>query len=144
MCLLRPRSSSPFIGSSSGWDTCPLFSGSKNLRDAAHGVRVESRVTGAYPGDGKPKTVAFPDPANTTVEIHGIRCLTLEKLIEIKLASGMTNPGRIRDLADVQELIRHLGLKREMAVQLDPSVRDKFVELWHGVNEDRAEPGGVR
>src|SRR5262245_4558969 len=41
----------------------PLFAGSKDLRDAAHGVRIEFLVTGGYPGDGKPKPVAFPDPA---------------------------------------------------------------------------------
>jgi len=114
----------------------PLFSGSRNLRDAAHGVRIEFLVAGGFPGDGKPKPVAFPDPAATAVEIQGIRCLSLEKLIEIKLASGMTSPGRLRDLADVQELIRHLDLGREIAEKLDPSVRDKFVELWRGVNEE--------
>ena len=38
----------------------PLFPGSKNLRDADSGVRVEFLVTGDFPGDGKPKPVAFP------------------------------------------------------------------------------------
>jgi hypothetical protein len=32
--------------------------------------------------------------------------LTLEKLIELKLASGMTASDRLRDLADVQELVK--------------------------------------
>jgi hypothetical protein len=118
----------------------PLFQGSKNLRDAEHGVRIEFLVTGGYPGDGKPKAVAFPDPAETFVEISGIRCLPLEKILELKLASGMTNAGRIRDLGDVQELIRHLALGVETAERLDPSVRDKFKELWHGVQENPAEP----
>jgi hypothetical protein len=31
----------------------------------------------------------------------------LPTLIELKLASGMTNAGRLKDLADVQELIKH-------------------------------------
>ncbi len=35
-----------------------------------------------------------------------IRFVTLEKLIELKLASGMTAPDRLKDLADVQELIK--------------------------------------
>src|SRR5262245_55980260 len=30
----------------------PLFEGSKNLRDAEHGVRIEFLVTGQFPGDG--------------------------------------------------------------------------------------------
>src|SRR5437868_524796 len=40
----------------------PPFAGSKQLRDAESGVRIKFLVTGAYPGDGKPKPVAFPDP----------------------------------------------------------------------------------
>src|SRR5882672_619148 len=40
----------------------PPFAGSKHLRDAEHGVKVEFLVTGDFPGDGKPKDVAFPNP----------------------------------------------------------------------------------
>src|SRR5436305_7305776 len=87
----------------------PPFAGSKNLRDAEHGVRIEFLVTGGYPGDGKPKPVAFPSPQDSSIEIDGICCLRLDRLIELKLASG-TTPGRLRDLADVQELIRILRL----------------------------------
>src|SRR3954469_4693801 len=31
------------------------FSASKNLRDAANGVRIEFLISGEFPGDGKPK-----------------------------------------------------------------------------------------
>jgi hypothetical protein len=109
------------------------FSGSTQLRDAENGVRIEFLVTGRFPGDGKPKPVAFPDPQVSFVEIGGVRYLRIEKLIEIKLASGMTAPGRLKDLADVQELIRSLGLKADFAGRLDPYVREKFTELWRGV-----------
>ena len=51
---------------------------------------------------------------------------TLPKPIELKLASGLTNPLRLKDIADVQELIRLLKLPFGFANQLDPSVRDKF------------------
>ena len=88
----------------------PLFEGSKNLRDANTGVRIEFVLAGQFPGDGKPKPIAFPEPADVGVDIDGIRYVGLPKLIELKLASGMTNPGRLRDLADVQELIRVLKL----------------------------------
>jgi hypothetical protein len=115
----------------------PPFSGSKNFRDAATKVRIEFLTTGAYPGDGKPKPVAFPDPNDAAIEIDGIRFLRLEKLIELKLASGMTNPGRLKDLADVQELIRALKLDRAFAGQLDPYVRPKYSELWDGVDSDK-------
>ena len=106
------------------------FQGSKNLRDADTGVRIEFLVAGEYPGDGKPKPVAFPDPAAVGVERDGVRYLSLPKLIELKLASGLTNPLRLKDIADVLELIRLLKPPSGFADQLDPSVRGKFLELW--------------
>lgn len=101
----------------------------KQLRDTEYGVRVEFLTTGEFPGDGKPKPVAFPDPAGSRTEIGGIHYLTLETLIEMKLASGMTNPGRLKDLADVQELIRILNLDAGFADRLNPYVREKYREL---------------
>jgi len=109
------------------------FAGSKNLKDTATGVRIEFLVAGQFPGDGKPKPVAFPDPACVGVEIGGIRYLALPTLVELKLASGMTNPGRLKDLGDVQELIRVLRIPLDFAQQLDPYVRPKFEELWRGL-----------
>jgi len=53
----------------------------------------------------------------------------LETLIELKLASGMTAPGRLQDLADVQRLIAERNLDGAFAGKLAPYVRDKFVEL---------------
>ena len=108
----------------------PPFKGSKQLRDAQDSVRVEFLVAGQFPGDGKPKPVAFPNPAESATEIDGIRYLRLPLLIELKLASGMTNPGRLRDLADVLELIRVLALPAEFEQQLNPYVRAKYAELW--------------
>jgi hypothetical protein len=107
----------------------PPFTGSKNLRDTSSGVRIEFLVTGDYPGDGRPKPVAFPSPEASRVQIAGMSFLPLETLIELKLASG-TTPGRRRDLADVQELIRILGLPADYTDRLDPSVRDLYRELW--------------
>lgn len=107
----------------------PPFEGSRDLRDTETGVRIEFLVAGQFPGDGKPKPVAFPDPSTASVVIDGIRYVGLETLVELKLASGMTNPGRIKDLADVQELIRTLRLDAPFAERLDPYVRSKFAEL---------------
>jgi hypothetical protein len=114
----------------------PPFSGSRNLKDVETGVRIEFLVHGQFPGDGKPKPVAFPDPSEAGDLINGIRYLRLTALIEIKLASGMTNSGRLRDLADVQELIRVLGLSRDFSQQLNPYVRGKFEELWGNVADN--------
>lgn len=111
----------------------PTFAGSKALRDTETGVRINFLVAGGYPGDGKPKPVTFPDPTTSSVEIDGISYLSLERLIELKLASGMTNAGRIKDLADVQELIRVLRLNASFSDRLDAYVRPKYVELWSAV-----------
>ncbi len=103
------------------------------MRDTEYGVRVTFRVAGDYPGEGKPKPVAFPNPEEARVAIDGVPCLELAKLIELKLASGMMNPGRLKDLADVQELIRALHLPADFSLRLDPFVSEKYKELWEGV-----------
>ena len=112
------------------------FEGGKNLRDAETGVRIEFLVEGGFPGDGKPKPVAFPNPARAGVRIEGISFLDLPVLLELKLASGMTNPRRARDLADVQDLIDLLKLPKTFEAKLDPYVRGKFAELWEGVRSN--------
>jgi hypothetical protein len=117
----------------------PPFTGSKNLRDAESGVRIEFLVAGEFPGDGKPKPVAFPDPADVGVEIDGIRYVSLPSLVELKLASGMTNVGRLKDLGDVIELIKALGLTEQFAEELNPYVRHKYLELCRAIRE--APPG---
>ena len=108
----------------------PPFSHSKNLRDTVTGVKIEFLITGGFPGDGKPKPVAFPDPMEVTVEKEGIHYLNLPTLIELKLASGMTNVDRMKDLVDVLELIKILLLPLAFADNLNPYVREKYRELW--------------
>ncbi len=114
----------------------PAFGGaSKSFRDAETQVKVEALTTGEYPGDGKPKPVAFPDPSAVSVERDGYRVIALEKLIELKLASGMSAPHRLRDLADVQDLISVLNLPLDVENQLDASVRDEYRRLWETVQQ---------
>lgn len=117
----------------------PPFAGSKNLRDVATGVRIEFLVSGQFPGDGKPKPIVFPDPASAGVEIEGIRYLRLDKLIELKLASGLTNALRLKDLADVQELIRAVRPPRELAERLDSTVRQTYLDYWDAISVSPAE-----
>lgn len=114
----------------------PAFPGAKKrLRSTTDGITIEIMTTGEYPGDGKPKPVSIPEPSAASVEIDGVRFVTFEKLIELKLASGMTAPHRLKDLADVQELIKVRGLQPEFAERLDPYVREKFVELAETVKQ---------
>ena len=64
----------------------------------------------------------------------------LKHLVELKLASGMTNPDRLKDLADVQELIRAANLPLALGDELDPTVRTRYAEIWgarkRGADED--------
>ncbi len=122
----------------------PLFPGAqKHFRDTKTGVRVEVIVAGEYPGDGKPKPVSFPDPKSASVEVDGVNVITLEKLIELKLASGLSaEHRRLRDLADVQMLIETLHLPPDSARALDPSVRGEFERLWSLAEKARGEKIG--
>jgi hypothetical protein len=107
------------------------------LKSTGDGTPIEVIAAGEYPGDGKPKPVSFPKPSEAFVEIDGVKFPTLEKLIELKLASGMTAPHRLKDLADVQELIKIRGLSGEFAEKLDPYVRGRFLDLLKAVERGR-------
>jgi hypothetical protein len=114
----------------------PAFEGArKKFRSTDRNVPIEIITTGEYPGDGKPKPISFPDPTESRIVIAGVNTVTLEMLINLKLASGMTDPGRLKDLADVQELIKIKGLESPFAERLHPFVREKFLELRHGVEQ---------
>jgi hypothetical protein len=117
------------------------FEGARRMfRTLEGGVPVEVVTAGEYPGDGRPKPVQFPNPTDFSIEIDGINTISLEKLVELKLASGTSSPDRLRDLADVQELIKVKELPTEFAERLDASVRDKFIELQRAVQVAREKP----
>lgn len=121
-----------------GLEYAPAFPGArKMLRSTRDGIRIDVITSGEYPGDGKEKPVSFPLPSDGSVEIDGVKFPTLAKLIELKLASGMTAPDRLKDLADVQELIKIRGLSAEYAGKLNPYVRAKFLELVEAVEVGR-------
>ncbi len=104
--------------------------GSKAVQDTINNVKIDFLLTGDFPGDGKPKPVAFPDPREAAVAGGKYRIVSLPRLVEMKLASGMTAPHRLQDLADVLRLIRAADLPHDFGARLDPYVRDKFEELW--------------
>ncbi len=106
------------------------FPGSRGVRDTELGVTIDVLLTGGYPGDGLPKPVSFPDPADIAIRDGGLSLIPLAKLVELKLASGISSPQRMKDLTDVFELIKHAKLERELASQLDPYVQPKYLELW--------------
>ncbi len=105
------------------------FEKSKNLRDADTGVKIEFLLTGDYPGDGKPKEVAFPDPADVAVDSGEVKILGLPSLITLKLASGISGADRKKDLVDVEELVKTLGLDESFAANLPASVQSAYQEI---------------
>lgn len=122
----------------------PAFPGAaKRFRSTDENVPIEVVTAGEYPGDGRPKPVQFHQPSEHYEVIDGVRTLTLEKLVELKLASGISAPDRLKDLADVQELIRLKELDTDFAERLDPFVRGKFLELQQAVAHarDSQDPG---
>ena len=106
----------------------------KMLRDTVHGVDVDVLHSGEFPGDGLPKSVAFPEliPKSDLVElIDGACVISLPRLIELKLASGTSAPAsRRKDLADVYALISANGLPRSYATELHVSMRPAFCKIW--------------
>jgi hypothetical protein len=136
--LLTPEGLAAFKAHALGRGYVEKFPGSRGVRDAAHGVDIDVVLAGTFPGDGKPKPVAFPDPA-TALRGQRVALLPLPTLVDLKLASGMTAPHRLKDLADVQELIRVRRLPRTFVLELNAFVRDKYLELWQAVQDHHDE-----
>jgi hypothetical protein len=133
--LLTPEGLSAFKARVLGRGYVEKFPGSRGMRDTEYGVDIDVVLTGGFPGDGKPKPVVFPDPAVVALRGARVALLPLPMLVELKLASGMTAPHRLKDLADVQELIRIQQLPRTFTQSLDAFVQDKFLELWQAVRD---------
>jgi len=116
----------------------PAFEGAtKKFRTTEENVTVKIITAGEFPCDGKPKPVVFPNPKESKIEIDGIKTVSLEKLVELKLASGMIALHRLKDLADVQEIIKIKNLSADFAEKLNPFVREKYLELQKAVEDSK-------
>ena len=104
--------------------------GTGKLLDTEHDVNIDVLSTGRFPGDDKPKPIAFPDPATMALRGERFALLPMPRYIELKLASGMVAAHRGKDLVDIQELIKSAALPASVAEELHPWVRAKFLELW--------------
>jgi len=65
--------------------------------------------------------------------------LPLPLVLELKLASGISAPHRLKHLADVLETIRALKLPAELVDELNPYVQDKYRELWQAAQTPERE-----
>lgn len=107
------------------------FEGSKGFFDTIANTPVDVLLTGDFPGDGKPKPIAFPLADDVAeLDVDGIPFMQLFALIELKLASGMTAPDRPRDLDDVIQLIRKNRLPRSYGEALNAYVHECWYRLW--------------
>lgn len=59
------------------------------LLDMEHGVSIDVLSTGRFPGDDKPKPIAFRDPATVALRGERFALLPMTRYIELKLAFGM-------------------------------------------------------
>ena len=98
---------------------------SKNIHDTENGVYIKFMVSDD-----------FPDPHSAAVKQDGVWLLNLAPLLELKLLSGMTGIIRLKDLADVEEVIKMLHLPQNFKDQLSPRVQEKYNELWQGAQPD--------
>jgi hypothetical protein len=101
------------------------------VKDKRNGVIINLLPAGRVLKQGC--KVPFPEPR----EVVDTPCfVSLEKLISLKLDSWSNSPSRrLKDKADVIELIKALHLPRELAV--DEAVRPLYFETWDAL---AAEP----
>ena len=97
----RPESLKLIHEKLEGLGYVPPFKGARHLRDTDIWSEGSSSWSPAdFPGDGKPKPVSFPDPAGVAVDSMAplSDSWNLPSFIDLKLASGLTNPLRGKDL----------------------------------------------
>jgi len=101
------------------------------VRDQRNGVLVNLLPAGTVLKAGC--RVPFPMPSDVT-ELPTF--VTLPKLIALKLDSWVNSPNRrLKDKADVIELIKALSLPRDFAV--DDTVRHLYIETWDALQKEQ-------
>ena len=86
--LLSPAGLERFRAELVGRGYCPVEGAKKKFRATSENVPIEIITSGEYPGDGKPKAIAFPDPALVAIEIDGVKTVNLEKVSRIEIGVG--------------------------------------------------------
>jgi len=108
----------------------------KKLRQTQYKVNIDVIAAGENAGSNE-SPILFPSPEGEGfIEREGIRVASLETLIALKLTSGVW-ASRLKDLADVQELIRANGLDEGFANRLPPPLRPAFQDLLDRLRRER-------
>ncbi|HEY4233742.1 MAG TPA: hypothetical protein VGM76_09960 [Lacipirellulaceae bacterium] len=100
-----------------------------HLLDLQTGVSIKFLVSGTSSMAGGHLIVDVPQPNDASLEIDGIRFISIAGLLKLKLASGQV-PYRLRDHADVQSIIQTLNLPEDFADGFEPALREIFREYW--------------
>jgi hypothetical protein len=131
--LVTPDGMERFRHETDSGEFCPLADSRRSFLDVQSGVQIDFIRSGDPAGSGDFVPFAIPDPLEARTTIEGVRCMQLARLIDLKLAFGMAHPGRLRHLADVQEMIPALNLSETFGEQLHPAVWSTYYELWQAV-----------
>ncbi len=100
------------------------------VQDRRNGVFINFPPAGR--AFGKNSTVMFPDPKSVS---DVPQFVTLEQLVALKLDSWVNSPNRrLKDKADVIELIKCLALPRELVI--DETVRHLYTETWDALKAE--------
>ena len=101
------------------------------VEDRRNGVLIDLLPAGKVLQRGC--KVPFPQPGKVTEQIQ---IVTLEELISLKLDSWAGSPARrLKDKADVNELILRRKLPRDLAV--NSAVRAHYLETWDALQAEK-------
>jgi hypothetical protein len=101
------------------------------VEDRRNGVQIDLLPAGKVLKRGC--KVPFPQP--TTVA-EQFQIVTLENLISLKLDSWSSSPTkRLKDKADVVELISRRKLPRDLAV--NPAIRALYLDTWDALQAEK-------
>ena len=111
--LLAKGGKKKFAENLVGRGYAPRFEKARSkFKHTSFNVDIDLLESGDFPGDGKPKEVAFPDPKESSFELVNssgviVNYLQLSSMIELKLASYQSLPNeREKDKLDVIELVK--------------------------------------
>ncbi len=101
------------------------------LEDRRNGVQIDLLPAGKVMKQGC--KVPFPEPAKVAGKLQ---IVSLEELISLKLDSWAGSPNRrLKDKADVNELILRRKLPRDLAV--NPAVSRLYLETWDALQAEK-------
>lgn len=103
------------------------FNGARGIQHTEHKIPIDFIFSGEVYG-----SFTYPKPQDVKKLKNGVYVVSLYKLLEIKIASGLNNPKRPNDLADAQLLIRHnINNLRGFKISDDVLINKKYMELWN-------------